>query len=203
MLLTRFLRLSAVLLTISIAWRDGFGQSGIFGGNQYQTFSSGGTTNGASTNGTYKLYVSAGQPIAYSSPIVTQTQAGILSAVSNGILVAPRTSPVIAPVSTPSFQPGVTSFAVKVTDVVAISNTEFHFKPITQPSLQFDSTALTASSTSTPLLKNYAQVITNTNWYDAMGLEYFYSATDVNGIWSRSPSSGSYYSSLITSPLAL
>jgi hypothetical protein len=36
-----------------------------------------------------------------------------------------------------------------------------------------------------------------------MGLEYYYSATDVNGTWSRSPSSGSYYSSLITSPLAL
>lgn len=170
-------------------------QTQILAGNTYQTFASAGTTNGAASDGAnVRLYSAVGQSIAISSAITTtpQTQAGVLSAYATGFFVSDNISPSITTASPPaSFKSGDT-FSTSVTDNVMVEGAKIHFKPIAaSPASGSDSLALTAGASNayTIGIQNSSKTL-----YDAMGIQYYYTAFDEKGNYKRDPLTGFYYS---------
>lgn len=164
-------------------------QTQIFGSNTYQTFSSAGTTNTASSNATFKLYSAVGQPIAMSSVDLTKTQAGVLSAVSNGIVVLDAVPPVIvAPTSAVTLSQGASNtFSVTVTDNIAVAAVKINYKTITAPVASVASAPMTAGTA------NAFSVAVQSSWFDAMGVEYFFTATDKAGNSARIPAAANTF----------
>ena len=171
----------------------------VFGSNTYQTFSSAGTTNGAASDGAnLRLYSVVGQPMTVSNATLSQTQAGILSAVSNGIILFDNIPPDITPTLVGSFKDG-DSFSFSVSDLVSVADAKIHFRAISASITKWDSTDLTSASISSTL-KAYSPTVSNTpkTMHDAMGIEYYYTAKDGKGNYKRDPLIVTYYSYLTT-----
>ncbi len=149
-----------------------------------QSVYSAGTTTDAASNGIVKLYSSVGQPIVYQStppaPNATTTNAGFMQVVN--YIIADTQAPIIQLASTPTLVKGSTnSIAVTVTDVggsVDPTMVTLHYRNISGKNF------LTAPMTGTA--PNFS-VSVNEAWPDAMGLEYFITAKDVEGNEGRHP----------------
>ena len=174
-------------------------QSQVYAANTYQTFASSGTTQGAASNAQLKLYSSVGQPMAISSATLAQTQAGILSAVSNGIVLVDNIPPVIAQPAVTLAKGGTNSVSAAVTDNVAVSQVKINYRNITAP------VSTLANATMAAGANNIFSVAPATTWYDEMGIEYFITAADAKGNNSRLPSDNTQYlrMPLTTTNLAL
>ncbi len=191
------------LLGVIVLPHVALSQTQVYAGNTYQTFVSAGTTNGAASDGAnLRLYSAVGQPMAVSSTTLSQTQAGILSAVSNGLLVADVTPPTITHTAPASVASG-TSLSVTIDDGngVGVNTTldSIYYKPITSPAAPknaFSKAALTA-----PASGNVYNVSVGSSWYDAMGVEYYFVATDKKG--NRAVSASHYYVPLLTTSVSL
>lgn len=172
-------------------------QTQIFGGNTYQTFSSAGTTSGSSSNAQYRLYAAVGQPMAASSSTLSQTQAGILSAVSNGLILVDNTPPIITAPTATLNKTGTKSIGATVTDNVAVSQVKVNYRTITSPISTLTNATMSSGA------NNTFTVAPASNWYDEMGIEYFFTATDSKGNSSRFPAADYLRTSLTTVNLIL
>jgi hypothetical protein len=161
------------------------------GDNKFQSFASAGTTSEASTNGALKLNAIVGQPMLVNGALLTQTQSGILSAAKNGILVKDKISPtIVANAAAAVLSKGASNsniFRVTVTDNVNVASARISYKKLMAPLTSFTDAALARSNTSNAFSANV-----NDSWYDDMGLEYFYTATDNAGNSKRDPLTGTY-----------
>ncbi len=156
-------------------------QTQVYGANQFQTFASGGTTNGASSNASVKLYSLVGQPIAISNASITQTQAGILSAVTTGLLVVDNTAPTLTNTTAPTFADG-DELTVTIDDGAGIGvdggKDSVFYKPLMQdgtPAKAFSRAKLTLKSGNT-----YAATIASA-FHDEMGIEFYFVGRDLKG----------------------
>jgi hypothetical protein len=164
------------------------------GENKFQGLSPGGTTI-AATNGTLKLYASIGQPMAVSRNAVNGMRAGMLSGANNRILSKDKTAPKItATTASVTLTKGTTnanSFSVLVTDNLGVASVKMVHKKLMDPERNFMETFLTKGTS-----PNSYSVIVQDSWYDDIGLEYYYYATDRAGNTVRDPLVGSYFTYL-------
>lgn len=186
-----------VTLTLCCSLSYSIAQIQIFGSNTYQTFSSAGTTSGASSNTQYRLYASVGQPMVVSSSTLSQNQAGILSAVSNGIILLDNTPPVITAPTATLNKTGTNSISATVTDNVAVGQVRVNYRAITAPISTITNAAMNRGANNTFAAAPAA------SWYDEMGIEYFFTATDSKGNSSRFPATDYLRTSLASTNLVL
>ena len=197
--------ISMFALATAVLPGRGLAQTRVYGGNTYQTFSSAGTTNGAASDGAnLRLYSSVGQPMAISSVITatSQTQAGILSAVSNGLLVMDATAPTITHTS-PAFVSDGTTLSVSIDDGSGVGvdpvKNFIYYKPLIAPAAPAN--AFTKTSLTAPALGNNFAVNVASAWHDAMGVEYYFQAADKKGNTTSNPTH--YYAPLLTASVPL
>jgi hypothetical protein len=203
MIQTLQMKILVVCFGVFVLPHFGLAQTQVYASNTYQTFSSSGTTKGAASDGAnLRLYSAIGQPMAVSSTALSQTQAGILSAVSNGVLVSDVTPPTITHTAPSSVANG-TSLSVTIDDGngVGVNTTldSIYYKPITSPGSPKN--AFTKAALTPPATGNNYTVSVASSWYDAMGVEYFFVATDKKG--NRAVSASHYFAPLLTASVPL
>jgi len=141
-------------------------------------FFDGGLPTGTTYNYSVYSYNGAGTSVVYltSSPL-------------QGTVILDVTPPVINAPSNPNpttITNGNTPiFNVAITDNVSVSTAQIFYRGISQGS--FKSAALSPSGFG----GNYSVQI-QTTWYDSLGMEYYFSATDENGNTTPKPSSTNY-----------
>jgi len=143
--------------------------------------SSGGTV---STNSTQRVYSVIGQPIAISNTTRSQTQAGFMQVVDYVIAdaIAPTITYTGAALKINKQSPP--TFTATITDNVAVATAKIHYRKISS-----------ATWNEAPLAKNgnsYSAAIQST-WFDAMGMEYYFTASDATPNTKLEPATGSYY----------
>jgi hypothetical protein len=144
--------------------------------------SSAGTTNDKSTNGTYNLYALAGQPIAYSSSVATEVHAGFMQVGS--FVIEDKTRPVIthtiATAKINGASAATNSIVVNITDDVQLSTSRLWKRKLGTVKT-YDSVDLVAGTGG-----SFTKPIDAT-MYDALGMEYYFTAKDAAGNWQKSP----------------
>ena len=151
------------------------------------TFSSSGT-DVISTSANYKLYSVMGQPAAIGNPADVGTKAGLLHTAS--FVTIDNQKPAITySAPTASINDGAATFNASITDNIAVNTARMWHRPITSAASAWDSAALTVPATGNV----YAISIGNASWYDGMGMEYYFTASDASGNRVRMPTTGSYY----------
>ncbi len=147
-----------------------------------QSVYSAGTTTNAAVGGGYMLYASVGQPIALqTTPLTaTTTNAGFMQVVNT--IIGDNQSPVLQLSGSPLLVKDATnSLTISVTDNYNVneSSVTLHYRKISGK--DFTET-LMSKTTGTEFNK-----VVDASWYDAMGLEYYFTAKDVTANEGRSP----------------
>lgn len=154
-----------------------------------QNFSSSGTSLGAATNSGQHVYSVLGQPAVFNNNDPAAAHAGLLQLVNYIVVVIDENAPIIN-YSTPNLElnSGTSnSLSVQITDYNPIPIAKIFYRPISGDT--FFESDLTRVS-----LGNYKAEI-QSPWYDAIGMEYYFTAADAATIpnQARSPVTGNYY----------
>jgi hypothetical protein len=149
-----------------------------------EAFSSGGEH--AAAGGSFVLAGSFGQTLVYPNEITTLKN-GFYPGVF--VFLKPNVGPAFLFSAAAIIQSGEKISPV-ITDDNGIQSSKLFYRPIAKAT--FDSVALTPSSA------NVFESTVQAGWLDAMGLEYYFKATDMTGKKSRSPVSGYYRSYGVT-----
>ena len=136
----------------------------------------------------YSVYAYNGNGTAINYRTTSPLQGNVTLDVIAPVISAPSTanSPTITKLNT-------TTLSSTITDNVGVASAQIFYKGISQK--DFKSTALSAGASN-----NYSATV-QTDWYDDLGLEYYFMATDGNG--NTTTKSVSNFAQLITPSISL
>lgn len=137
-----------------------------------------------SENSTQRLYSVIGQPIAISNTNRSQAQAGFMQVVD--YVIADAIAPVITYTggSQKISKQALPTFATTITDNISVASAKIRYRKISEASWSFSDLTKNGNS--------YSASIQPT-WFDAMGMEYYFEASDATPNTKREPATGSYY----------
>jgi hypothetical protein len=154
---------------------------------QTQNFSS--TGGNVTSIGTQRLVSVVGQPIVYNTAVLTEPKAGFLQVVSE-VITDVQVPTIIYTTPNQGITQGATgTFTATIFDNIKLDKAFFYYKPITSPASEFKSIEITGTGTV------FAATIQN-DYFDNIGMEYYFKAVDASDNSSVSPPTGSYYSYL-------
>jgi len=143
-----------------------------------------------SSNTTQRVYAVIGQPIAINNINRTQSQAGFLQVADYVVIDAIPPSIIFTDGTQKINKQALPTFSTVITDNISVTSAKIFYRKISDQTWSSSNLTKNGNSYSVPI---------QSNWFDAMGMEYYFEASDARPNIKRDPSIGSYFAYLSSS----